>query len=182
MSKTYIPSVGTLAWNVCQYFRRLAGEELSSKDIGIKWGVESGNVRHQLKLSVEAGLLHLDGTIYSAGDNIDLVEASAQPFLGSISPRSAQGRTSEIDIESIDFEDNVRPPSDRHVAPVTDRWEAKLRTMKEGQSFAVSREHRHSLQTAITRLRKLNGPLTFTSRKRADEIRVFCVKAEEKTQ
>ena len=179
MSAPYLPTPGTLGWNVCQYFRRLPDEELSSKDVALKWQVDSGNVGHQLKLCVEAQLLKRDGTVYSTGPQIDRLEVSAQPFPGAGAQRAAQGRAPVIDIEAIVFDDHVPLTVGRSQgAKLTDRWAAKLETMQPGQSFEVAREQRHSISAAMTRLRKAGGPKGFVSRKSGDVMRVFCVAVE----
>lgn len=179
-AKPYLPHANTLAANVCQYFRRLPDEQLSSKDIAIKWDCETGNVRHQLKLAVAAGLLSLDGSVYGAGEQIERVSVSAQPFVGAAATRVAQGRAPVIDIEAIEFDDDVHPSvgGGGNGPTLVERWTAKLKTMKVGQSFAVSREQRFTLQTAITQLRKQGGPVTYISRKKGDQLRVFCQPAQ----
>jgi hypothetical protein len=177
MSKElYVPRAETLADRVCQYFRRLPDEELSVKDIAVKWQADPKNVSNQLILAVAAELLKVDGSVYSAGPEIGRLASAPS----TNNPFGAPGRASPkrapvIDIEAIEFEDDVPLTVGKNGGEkVKDVWARKLLTMKPGQSFRISKEHRHSLQSAITALRK-SGHTHFATRTvNAELMRVWC--------
>lgn len=169
----YTPRPDTLPARVVAYFKRLPDEELSTADIAIKWHADSKNVAMQLRLSVEAGLLKKDGTVYGAGPNIGSVDLSPSALAASTTrPQSKQRVRTLIDIEAIAFEDapaGLESPVKAH-----DRWLAKLRTMPAGKSFVVGQEYRHALRTAVTVLRKEGGWKPSVLNEGADQVRVVC--------
>lgn len=73
---TYMPRADSLADKVCRFFMRLPDEELMSREIAEKWGLETKNVGNHLARAVEAEYLAMDGTIYSAGPGIALFKAA----------------------------------------------------------------------------------------------------------
>lgn len=79
-SNTYTPQPGSTADRVINFFKRLPDEELSTKDIALKFSVDTKNVLSILQGAVLAEHLLRDGTIYSAGPNIrGLAKVAQQP-------------------------------------------------------------------------------------------------------
>ena len=72
---SYTPQLDGIPYKVIAYFKRFPDEELSNKDIGLKYSCAPSGVKNILAAAVDAGLLKQDGAIYSAGDKI--AEASA---------------------------------------------------------------------------------------------------------
>lgn len=167
----YTPRPDTLPARAVTYFSRFPDEELNDVDIAEKWHADRKNVPLQLQLAVEAGLLKVDGRVYSAGPNIGRVNASpaAVATLNQPSQRKTHVRTT-IDIEAIAFEDapaELQSPLKTH-----DRWVAKLRTMPAGKGFTVPNEYRHAIRTAVTVLRKQGWTLSVLNE--GANVRVVC--------
>ncbi|UCU92663.1 hypothetical protein [Hydrogenophaga taeniospiralis] len=78
MSDIYIPRADSLPDKVCRYFVRLPNEELLSRQVAANYDVSVSNVGVNLKLAVEAGYLTVDGSVYSAGPNLNKFEAAIQ--------------------------------------------------------------------------------------------------------
>lgn len=81
----YLPRADSLPHRVCSYFARLPDEELSNKDIALKWQCDPKNILMQLKQAVDAGLLVRDGMVYSAGPHIGRMSDApviSSPFVG----------------------------------------------------------------------------------------------------
>jgi len=87
---TYMPRADSLADKVCQFFMRLPDEELLTREVAEKWGLETKNVGNNLARAVEAEYLALDGTVYSAGPCIALFKAAL-----AHQPKSAGGDLEE---------------------------------------------------------------------------------------
>jgi hypothetical protein len=168
----YTPRPDSLAARVVTFFRRLPDEELSARDIAEKWQAELKNVPVQLRLPVEAGLLSVDGSVYSAGPNIGRIEISAAAVERASTPAPSRAHVRTlIDIEAIVFEDapaGMTAPVKSH-----DRWVAKLRTMPAGKSFVVGSEYRHAVRTAATTLRKEGWRISVLA-EGEDKVRVVC--------
>ncbi|MGS5089034.1 hypothetical protein ACVC7V_21325 [Hydrogenophaga sp. A37] len=167
----YTPRDETLPARVVTFFSRCPDEELNDQDIAKKWHVDPKNVKLQLQLAVEAGLLKIDGRVYSAGPNIGRVSPSpaAVATVNMPSQRKTHVRTT-IDIEAIAFEDapaGLDSPKKAH-----DRWVDKMRTMPEGKSFAVPLEYRHALRAAVTALHKEGWKLSVVNE--GATVRVVC--------
>ena len=72
----YLPRADSLPHRVCSYFARLPDEELSNKDIALKWQCDPKNILVQLSQAVAAGILARDGMVYTAGPNISRMNES----------------------------------------------------------------------------------------------------------
>lgn len=148
----YLPRVDSLPHRVCSYFARLPDEELSNKDIGLKWQCDPKNILIQLKQAVDAGLLQRDGVVYSAGPHIGRMSEAppiSTPFAGMKPPGQRRAVPPPIDIESIEFQTGLPTVLSAH-----ERWVSKLQTMQPDQWFEVPMAHANSLRAAATVLRK----------------------------
>ena len=178
MAALYTPHSDSLAGRVVAYFRRLPDEELSTADIALKWQADQRNVPVQLSHSVGAGLLVRDGLIYSAGPEIGRIVLTPTVLSSADQPSMKKPRVAPpVDIEAIVFEDTPEMAK-AAVVRVHDRWVAKLKTMPAGKSFAVAKEHGHSLRGAVTELRKLGWALSVV-REGDEQVRVLCTKVPE---
>jgi len=177
MINTSKPREDTLPARVVAYFKRLPDEELSNADIAIKWHADPKNVGVQLAKAVEADLLCKNGTVYYAGPNIGQIDLSPSAITNGSAPAQRKPRvTPDLDIEAIQFDEHV--PITTVAVRLTDRWSAKLRTMRKGQSFLVDEAHRHGVNSAATALRK--GGMQITIRREGEaRFRVFCLKGLE---
>lgn len=147
----YLPRADSLPHRVCIYFSRFPDEELSNKDIALKWQCDSKNVLVQLTQAVGAGLLARDGLVYTAGPNIGRMNEAvplSSPFAGH-KPPGKRRAVPPLDIESIEFQTGLPTVLSAH-----ERWVSKLQTMKTDQWFEVSIEHANSLRAAATAVRK----------------------------
>lgn len=148
----YIPRDESLAGRVCAYFCRLPDEELSAADIGVKWHCDPKNVSTQLKTCIDAGLLKRDGSVYSAGPNIERVDLSVAGDTPATTGRRRRGQQAPaMNIEGIVFV-RARPPE--RAGTTQERWLRKLLQMDDGDSFSVHRDHAHQLRAAATAARK----------------------------
>jgi hypothetical protein len=168
----YLPREDSLPYKLAMYFVRLPEEELSTKDICMKWGADSKNVQHQLKHAVDAGLICRDGSVYSAGPEIHrmneprqprhrspwtaVASGDSRPLAGAVTATtSQQGRKSlpPLDVAAIRFDDHVPLPA-RGSTSLTAQLMQRMRQMQPGQSFALPVVYRHTLGKAISTLRK----------------------------
>lgn len=171
----YLPRADSLPHRVCSYFARLPDEELSNKDIALKWQCDPKNILVQLKQAVDAGLLARDGVVYSAGSNIGRMNEEAPastPFAGLKPPGQRRALPPPIDIESIEFKTGLPTVISAH-----ERWVAKLQTMNSDQWFEVEMPHAGSLRAAATVLRKQGKRIRVLMQQgdKQDMVRVICV-------
>ncbi len=163
MSTTpYIPQAGSLPDRVAAYFRRLPDEELSVKDIVVKYQADQSNVHTQLKLAVDRGLLARDGQIYSAGEHINQggeTPAAVPPHLQSAlisaptRPGKPKGQHALINIAALKVDDDV--PLVAWNRAGQSKWEplfAKL--VKTGQSIEVPRHVSAAIAAAMHKRHK----------------------------
>lgn len=148
----YLPRADSLPHRVCSYFARLPDEELSNKDIALKWQCDPKNILVQLKQAVDAGLLVRDGMVYSAGPHIGRMNDApviSTPFVGLKPAGQRRAVPPPIDIESIEFQTGLPTVISAH-----ERWVAKLQTMQTDQWFEVPMAHANTLRAAATVLRR----------------------------
>lgn len=171
----YLPRADSLPHRVCSYFARLPDEELSNKDIAVKWQCDPKNILVQLSQAVAAGILARDGMVYTAGPNISRMNESvplSTPFAGHKPPGKRRAVPPPIDIESIEFQTGLPTVLSAH-----ERWVTKLQTMKAEQWFDVPMEHANSLRAAATTVRKSGKRLRVLMHQgdNQDMARVVCV-------
>jgi hypothetical protein len=176
----YEPRPETLPARVVAYFRRLPEEELSSRDIGLKFDTEPGNVHLQLKAGVEHGLFKRDGVIYSAGPNIGKASAASiklsdtTPPPSAAPPRARPVRRAELpDPTDIKLDDDVPLPAGRG-GPKVD-WDPLLERMKVNQSCLLPLNARHTLSNAITARHKAQTGKYTLRKLDAEQLRVWRV-------
>lgn len=171
----YLPRADSLPHRVCSYFARLPDEELSNKDIALKWQCDPKNILVQLGHAVSAGILARDGTVYTAGPNIGRMSEQAAlstPFAGLKPAGQRRAVPPPIDIESIEFQTGLPTVISAH-----ERWVAKLQTMKADQWFDVPMEHANALRAAATTVRKSGKRVRVLMHQgeNQDMVRVVCV-------
>ena len=66
----YAPQENSLPDRVCQFFKRVPDEELSTCDIAAKFNARYQSIQTKLLRAVQSGLLKKEGPIYRAGENI----------------------------------------------------------------------------------------------------------------
>jgi len=157
---TYMPRADSLADKVCQFFMRLPDEELLTREVAEKWGLETKNVGNNLARAVEAEYLALDGTVYSAGPCIALFKAAL-----AHQPKSAGGDLEEapeprrhattprvdkrngpfwVDIKTVPIDTDVPMPARGGACP---RLDAAVRRPAGGLLLRAARRrevrHRH---------------------------------------
>lgn len=178
--KPYMPHADTLAYRVCVFFRRFDDEELTAADIAQKWGSEKGYVWNKLAMSVNAGLLSRDGSVYKAGPNIGRIDLTPQAVqtMDKPAPRLAPSAPS-VNVDAVSFEEGVTLPTQRPTAVV--QWAEKMRQMKIGQSFKQPVEQAYCLRTAATILNKEGGRRMRVFGEVGDpsHVRVFCLGVDQ---
>lgn len=127
-TKPYIPAADSVAARCIAYFRRLPDEELSTKDIGLKYSVDPKNVLALLEAAVDAEFLSRDGVIYSAGKQLKAAPAAAPQtnVFGPAIKRAAANKTSNsprtvIDFDALTVDEGV--PHLARTAPGCSKWE-----------------------------------------------------------
>jgi len=154
------PRDGWLADRCIAYFRRLPDEELSVKDIALKFGADVNTVHQLLKAAVEACSLKRDGTVYSAGAEIGTAETGAKlTDPPPPKPRTRSVTRSELPSpDQVKIDDNVPLPTGRGSRI---DWEPLLERLKVNQSCVLPLSARHTLSNAIAARHKAdNGKFT----------------------
>lgn len=178
MSKAdiYSPRPDTLPHRVLQYFRRLPDEELSARDIGLKYQVEPSSVHTNLKSAVDHGMLVRDGLVYKAGPNIGPLETpaaapAARPKRGNYTaPITAADLP---DLKTLPLDDDVPLVGGGGRGAVKVEWEPLLSRMKPGQSCMLPAKALYTLRSAITTRHKAgNGKFTLRTLPN-DQLRVW---------
>ena len=141
----YTPTPGSVAERCIAYFRRLPDEELSTKDVALKFSVEAKHVLSLLKDAVEADLLALDGSIYSAGKQINAADApppTTNAFGALLKTTKAQAKTPTkrrnhvIDLGALKVDTGV-PRCARH-ALGSSKWDPVFEKLQAaGQSIVL---------------------------------------------
>lgn len=178
----YEPREDTLPYRVLQYFRRLPDEELSARDIGLKFNTEPGNVHIQLKTAVDHDMLARDGSIYKAGPSIGklLTPTMLSPTANAPSPARPKRASYTTPISAADLPDLATIPLEESV-PLTGGgpgrnkvdWEQLLARMKPGQSCVLPSKALYTLRSSITARHKA-GQGKFTLRNLPnDELRLW---------
>jgi hypothetical protein len=144
-ASSYAPREGSLPQRVISYFRRLPEEELSAKDIALKFDTNPLTVHQLLKTAVELDILARDGAVYQAGPYLGRIEPGAklatEPGADTPPPAATAARTARpfvsrqtIDFAALTVEDHVP------FAPAVKggKWEPLFaRLTAAGQSIAV---------------------------------------------
>lgn len=138
MNNARLPEA-TLAQRCMAYFRRLPDEELSDKDIAIKFHCDAKSVFEALGNCVAQGYLARDGSIYSAGPELSAqsralayigagnpppaAPASGGPFSTLKVPRAKRGpyTHARLDMAALKVDDDV-PVSARYKRSGADKW------------------------------------------------------------
>lgn len=185
MTKPYTPQLDSIPHRVISYFRRFPDEELSTKDIALKYSCEVKNVLNILQSATDAGLLKRDGQIYSAGPGIGQPTPASQPALNAfgspITPapgaRTAPKppRAGPIDIAAISIDDDV-PLAEESTRKGGDKWGPLLaRLVSVGQSFALPIECSGAIGAAIGKRHKKGDTRYKRATISATELRVWRV-------
>jgi hypothetical protein len=179
---TYTPQPGSIPDRVISYFRRLPDEELSSKDIGLKYSCDPKNLLNILKAATEAGYLQRDGQIYGAGPNIAALNPGTPPvhnaFGGLVQPPVSTRASPKpvqralIDTAAIIIEDDV--PLLESGSNSRDKWGPLLaRLVKPGQSFKLPIEMQGAISAAIGKEHKKGDTRFKRATISATELRVW---------
>jgi hypothetical protein len=183
-TSTYTPQPGSIPDRVISYFRRLPDEELSSKDIGLKYSCDPKNLLNILKAATEAGYLQRDGQIYGAGPNIDALTPAAAPvhnaFGGLVQPPVSTRaspkpvRRLPIDTAAIAIDDDV--PLLECGLNARDKWGPLLaRLVNPGQSFKLPVEFSGAIGAAMAKEHKKGEARFKRAIISATELRVWRV-------
>ena len=180
----YMPRAESLADKVCRFFMRLPDEELMSREIAEKWGIETKNVGSNLMCAVAAEYLAVDGTIYSAGSCIALFKAGLahQPAAAggetvaellpgdSAAARPMKKRNGPfwIDPKTVLIEPNVPMPGRRTAID----WSPLLDVLTVGDSFLLPPAAKSAINAAMKAYKDATGKV-LASRRVQDGIRVW---------
>ena len=168
---SYTPQLDSIPHKVIAYFKRLPDEELSNKDISLKYSCAAGNVKAILAAAVQAGCLKQDGSIYSAGDHIaeagisttGTTPPTAQTDGKQNSPWCAPKRKPakqcppvHIDFSSLQVETSI-PVSDTRTAGVS-KWQPLFNLLTQpGQSVQLPKDVTGAIGAEMAK-RKKTGP------------------------
>lgn len=186
---SYQPREGSVPYRVINYFRRLPDEELSTKDIALKFDTDVTLVHANLKAAVGAEILKRDGTIYSAGPDVGTLEkldlqarvnafgdTSAQPVpKPKIKPRKQARQQIDVDTDAIVINSGARPQIGRKHG-LADKWGPLLQRLEQvDQWFAVPVEAGPALGAAITKQQKAHPARYRRAKTSATEMIVWRV-------
>jgi hypothetical protein len=157
----YTPQADSLAGRCIAYFRRLPDEELSSKDIALKFQAEQSSVQILLKRAVETGMLARDGAIYSAGPQIGQLAPPATTLAERPKQPPAKGFDNlrhHIDLTALQVEEGI-PYLAQGPGPAGSKWAPIFdKLQKPGQSIAIPVAVKAALAAAaIKRNKEKNG-------------------------
>ena len=159
---TYMPRADSLADKVCQFFMRLPDEELLTREVAEKWGLETKNVGNNLARAVEAEYLALDGTVYSAGPGIALFKAAlahqqpageAAPGEASPPPTKKRNGPFWIDPKTVQIDKGV-PMAGRSAAM---DWTPLLDALEVGDSFLLPPAAKSAISAAMKAYKDATG-------------------------
>ncbi len=161
MSATYTPNPA--AERCIAYFRRLPDEELSIKDIALKFGFDAKAVADLLKGAVEAEILAVDGTIYSAGKKIAAQPVAASPiatnaFGAALKPAKALKKPTaplELpDFDTLQVETDIPQCNPR--AKGASKWQPLFDRLTEpGQSIKLPAAAKAAVGAAVNKQNRL---------------------------
>lgn len=144
-AQPYTPVADSVAARCVAYFRRLPDEELSTKDVALKFSVEAKHVLSLLQDAVEADLLALDGNIYSAGKQINAADApppTTNVFGARLKTPTAQAKAPAkrhnhvIDLAALKVDTGV--PHRGRNSLGSSKWDPVLDKLQEaGQSIVL---------------------------------------------
>lgn len=184
MSTVYTPRAGTLAAQVCNFFRNNPGEVLTLEDITAKFDCGRSNVHTQLGDAKAALLLKrerdADGEyIYSAGPELLAPSSYSAPAAQAPAKKPARGGFAAprktFDLDAVVVEDDV-PLHYRDPTKGQNKWLplfAKLQ--KKGQSMALPGDLRGAVGAAAGKLNrnKAHGATYRVAMDGADKCRVW---------
>jgi hypothetical protein len=193
MSTVYSPDPFALEFQVIQYFTTNPEEELTTADIGEKFGVHPAQVHTKLARALGASALSRrsngdDELVYSLGTGTTNVKAdkAKHPSLrrGSAprvdqalagKPKKTRDRSPLPSFDAIPLEKNVPlpPVGGGHVK--TD-WPALFNRMKPGESCVLPRRVKASLGKAITEFGKAKAGELSTRMISDTELRLWRIK------
>ena len=178
---SYTPQIDSIPYKVITYFKRFPDEELSSRDIGLKYSCDVKNVLNILKAATDTGFLKRDGSVYSAGPNIgDLTinlkpsqpgqaqqtaaaskqpndPISVSPWGASASQSSARKSYVNINFDALQVENDI-PVSLVSGKSARNKWQPLFdKLTAAGQSVALPIEVRGAVNSEISKRNKA-GP------------------------
>lgn len=195
MTLQYTPEAGSFDFKVVQYFITNPDEELTTLDIGEKFGKHFAKVHTLLARAIDAGLLVRgepggDGElIYSRGPAASAsgikANKAAHPSLNGNGawPNTAQpgpkrrskGRLELPSLDQIPLETNVPIPAKAGGRLATD-WPALFSRMVAGQSCVLPRRARATIGKAITKFNRDGGGEMAIRVISDDELRLWRIK------
>lgn len=178
--KCYTPTPGSLAARVCQFFRVHTEEELSSRDIALKFSVTAGSVHTELATAVANDALKRvkddsGNTVYKAGPKLaETAAPDAPPRDPSAKPKRTIKPLPSIDVAAISVEENVPMPAAAHGRKSPD-WAILFGKLPpNGASAPLPIAFRHSLKNAAEKYAKANAGIALTVRTvNENEVRVW---------